>query len=211
MKTLKLASLVIVPVALLCSCQTTGVDQTAAVTETMKDMQTQLGRAPNSIDSVVNTLQELGKGSGDMQKQFVAYSKAVKDMHSHAALVRTLRRDFQQQRSAFAKDWATRLDKIQDEELRKQAAERRDKALAVFNELSDEADVIKAKFDPWMNSVTDLQRYLENDLNPSGVKSVNDRIKKASASATEIKAELATLNKSLTKVIDATSSTKPNN
>ena len=174
----------------------------------MKDIQTQLGRAPNSIVAVVNTLQELGQGTGQMKQQFLAYSNAVNEMHSHAALVRTLRRDLQQQQSAFTKDWAKRLDNIKDADLRQQSADRRDKALAVFKELHVEADVVKAKFDPWLEAVTDLRNYLENDLNPSGVRSVADRIKKVSANAKEITAELATVNKNLAEVIDASSATK---
>jgi len=208
---MKLVSLSIVPLVLLCGCETTGVDQTAAATATMKEIQNQIAKAPDSIDTVMNTLEELGKGTGAMQKQFTAYSNAVNAMHSHAALVRTLRRDFQKQRTAFTKDWGTRQEQIKDADLRKQSADRRDKALAAFKTLSDEADVVKAKFDPWMDNVKDIQRYLENDLNPSGVKSVAEHITKAKASATEVKAELATFNKNLAEVINKVSATKPSN
>ena len=211
MQIMKLVSLSIAPLVLLCSCQMTGVDQTAAATATMKEIQTQLSKAPDSIGTVVETMEKLGTGTGNMQKQFTAYSKAVNAMHSHAALVRTLRRDFQKQRTAFTKDWGTRLEHIKDADLRKQAADRRDKALAAFKKLSDEADVVKAKFDPWMDNVKDVQQYLENDLHPSGVRSVTEQIKNAEAIATEIKAEFATLNKNLTEVVDNMSATKPGN
>ncbi len=208
---MKLVSLSIAPLVLLCACQVTGVDQSVAASATMEEIQTQLSKAPDSIGAVVETMIKLREGRGNMQKHFTAYSKAVNAMHSHAALVRTLRRDFQKQRTAFTKDWGTRLENIKDADLRKQAADRRDKALAAFKKLSDEADVVKAKFDPWMDNVKDIRHYLENELHPSGVRSVAEQIKKAEASATEIKAELATLNKNLTEVIDKMSATKPSN
>ena len=208
---MKLVSLSIAPLVLLCGCQVTGVDQSTDATATMKEIQTQLSKAPDSIGAVVETMEKLRKGRGNMQKHFTAYSKAVNAVHAHAAMVRTLRRDFQKRRSAFTKDWGTRLENIKDADLRKQAADRRDKALAAFKKLSDEADVVKAKFDPWLDNVTDVQHYLENELHPSGIRSVAERIKKAESSATEIKAELATLNKNLTEVIDNMSATEPNN
>jgi uncharacterized coiled-coil DUF342 family protein len=203
---MKLVTFSVVPLLLLGACQTTGVDQTAAATATMKEIRTQLNRAPNTMDTVVYKLEDLGK-DGNMTQQFNAYCKAVDAMDSHAAVVRDLRQDFQKQRDAFTKDWAKRLEKITDAELRKQAADRRDKALAVFTKLGEEADQVKAKFDPWMASIKDLRTYLENDLNASGVKSVESRIQQAKTSATEIKAELATLNKSLGEVIDKMSAT----
>jgi archaellum component FlaC len=193
----------------LCACKTTGVDKVSTTAATMTDIRTELEKAPASIDAVANTIDTLSKFTGNVKAQFHAYERAIKDMESHAERVRSLRKDFKAQQAAFSKHWATQLEKITDEDLRKQAADRRDKALAVFKELSDEADAVKAKFDPWMVSVNDVRTYLENDLNPAGIKSVNDRIKKIKSTATTIKKEIADVNQTLVEVVDAISATKP--
>ena len=111
MQIMKLVLLSIAPLALLCGCQVTGVDQSADTTATMEEIQTQLSKAPASIGAVVETIEKLRQGRGNMQKHFAAYSKAVNAVHAHAALVGTLRRNFQKQRSAFTKDWGTRLER----------------------------------------------------------------------------------------------------
>ncbi len=207
---MKFATLATVSVLLLllCGCQTTGVDQATAATDTMKEIQVQLNRAPNSIDTVVYKLEDLGKSSGDMRKQFREYCEALDAMMSHAKRVRSLRGDFQAQRDKFTSDWASRLETIRDADLRKQAVDRRDHALAAFKQLSEDADAAKASFDPWMTSIQDVRRYLEHDLNPDGVKSVANRMQQAKTDATEVKAKLATLNKNLGEVIEKMSATK---
>ena len=72
MQIMKLVSLFIAPLVLLCGCQVTGVDQSADVTVTMKEIQTQLSKAPDSIGAVVETMEKLRKGSGNMQQHFTA-------------------------------------------------------------------------------------------------------------------------------------------
>ena len=148
-----------------------------------------------------------------MAQQYGAYSDAVAAMQAQADTVGGLRQDMEAREADFISDWEQRLGQIQNEDLRQRAAERRDAAVQRFDELESESDVAKSTFDPWMTDITDIQIYLQNDLNPDGVASLADVFERVSENAETIKQEVETIVsrlESMIQAIDAASPTEGN-
>jgi len=190
-------------------CATSGVDQAETAAQSMRSLKKALEDAPTKIESVSTSLQSVAKEGTDMKAAFTTFSGDVDALGSHRDHVRSLRSDVEANKATFTSAWEQRLATIKDADLRKRAADRRDAVLTKFADLAKNADSIKAEFDPWFQSVVDVRGYLENDLNPSGVASVKDKIKDITRGSETIKGNITKLVARLDEMGAAIAAAKP--
>jgi len=191
------------------SCASTGVDQAESAAQSMRSMKKALEDAPAKIEAVSTSLQSVAKDGADMKATFATFSSDVDALGTHREHVRSLRSDVESNKDTFTTAWQQRLASIKDADLRKRAEERRDAVLTKFTDLAKNADASKAEFDPWFQSVVDLRHYLENDLNPTGVASVKDKIKEITKGADTIKGNITKLVARLDEMGNAIAAAKP--
>jgi chromosome segregation ATPase len=193
----------------LTSCKSTGVDQAEDAAQNMRALKTALEDAPAQIDAVSTTLAALTKGDGDMQKQFATFSTNVDSLIDHRNEIRSLRAEVRASQGTFTKAWEERLQAIQSDDLRKRAEQRRDAVVAKFAEITAIAESGKAEFEPWLQKVLDVRTYLESDLNPSGVASVQDQAEEISSGAAAVNQKITAVVAGLNEMGDAIAAGKP--
>ena len=193
----------------LTGCASTGVDKSEAAAHSMRDLKQGLADAPAKITAVATSLQDVAKDGVDMKATYATFSRNVDSLIAHRDHLRALRAKVDANRETFTKAWEERMASIQDASLRKLASDRRDAVLVKFEDLNKTADAGKAEFEPWMKLVVDVRTYLESDLNPGGVASVNDKIKEVNSGATSVNQKIATVVTGLDEMSKAIGATKP--
>jgi chromosome segregation ATPase len=188
-------------------CKSTTEAESAA--QTMRDMKQALNDAPEKITAVSTTLEELAKEGGDMKAEFAKFSGNVDALTRHRDSIRALRKEVEGSRSTFTAAWEERMKNIKDEELRKRAEERRSAVITEFGELTKIADSGREEFEPWMQTVLDVRTYLENDLNPTGVASVRDKVRTVRDGAASVNKKIGTVVASLDKMSQSIAAAKP--
>ena len=194
---------------LLSGCASTGTDKAAYTATAMREVQTELGKGVQDVDAVVQSMNQLAEAGGNMSQEYQAYSRAVDTMEDQAERIRGLRTDMEAREAAFMQDWDNRLTQIRDADLRQRASERRDQAVQRFDELGTKADAARDVFQPWMQSLTDIRTYLQNDLNPTGVESLSDVFDSVNDGAEEIKEQVQGLVSELDTMITAIEAAVP--
>ncbi len=195
--------------AVVGGCASSGVDSAEAAANVMRETKQALADAPDKITAVSTSLDELSKEGGDMKAEFSAYSERVDALVRHREYLRSLGQQIEQSKATFTTHWEKRMKDIKDDDLRKRAEERRSALMAKFAELKRTGDAAKEEFEPWLQTVLDVRAYLENDLNPTGVASVKDQVRKVRNGAASVNKKLTTIVTSLDEMSTAIAATKP--
>lgn len=203
----KLGSLLVL--ALGACASTSGVDSAEAAASLMREAKQALTDAPAKITAVSTSLDALSKEGGDMKAEFKTYGDSVDALIQHRDYLRSLNTKIEQSRSTFTSAWEKRMQEIKNEDMRKRAEERRKALLEQFAEMKKTADAAREEFDPWMQTVIDVRTYLENDLNPSGVASVKDQVRKVRNGAASVNKKLNSIVESLGELSEKIAATKP--
>jgi ABC-type transporter Mla subunit MlaD len=194
---------------LLTGCKSTGVDQSEETAQSMRDLKQALADAPAKITAVSASLEAIAKNGADMKAAFATFSQNVDTLIAHRDRVRSLRAQVDSNRDTFTQAWEKRTAGIEDASLKTRSLERRDAVLTKFDALKQTADAGKAEFEPWMKLVVDVRTYLENDLNPGGVASVDDKIKEISTTAASVNNKITTVVSGLDDMAKAIGAARP--
>lgn len=194
---------------LFAACKSTGVDQAEAAAQSMREMKQALADAPEKITAVSASLEDLTKEGGDMKAEYATFSGHLDKLVDHRERLRSLGNEVKASREIFTAAWEKRMQTITDEDLRKRAEERRAAVVTRFGELTKVAESGKQEFDPWMDLVVQVRTYLENDLNPTGVASVSDKVREIRNGANSVNKKIETVVKGLDDMSQAIAAAKP--
>lgn len=194
----------------LAACATgSGVDSAEEAASLMREANQALKDAPGKITAVTTSLDTLSKEGGDMKAEFKAYGDNIDALVRHRDYLRSLGGKIDQSRTAFTAAWEKRMKEIKNEDMRKRAEERRAALNEQFAAMKKTADAAKVEFDPWLQTVLDVRTYLENDLNPTGVASVKDQVRKIRSDAGSVNKKLNSIVESLAELTERIAATKP--
>jgi chromosome segregation ATPase len=172
----------------LSACKTSGsgTEQASSTVKDLETLRTELAKGQSAIGNAVSTLTTLEAEGGDMAAEYKAYKKAVDDVSAQRGRVQKARESLVKRRVAFTASWDEQVATIQNPDLRERAAERRADVVDRFQKIEAQGKETQADLDAWHASLVDVQTYLENDLNPSGVSSLEDVIKSIGKDATKL-------------------------
>ncbi len=140
-----------------------------------------------SLDQVSAT------ASTDPRKAYEQYSKSVANLESTANKVRKRSEDMKAQGKAYFDQWEKQLAEVKNPEIQQLATQRKAKLNETFDNIKNVAEPLKAKFEPWMSDLKDLQTYLGNDLTVNGVDAAKSLFKKTKASGLEVQQSMDAL------------------
>ena len=101
------------------------------------------------------------------------------------------------------------MQNVSNPKLREQAAQRRAKASARFDENTGEFNRVQEDYELLAKNLRDIKVVLDNDLNPAGVSSVEDVIAEAKESSGPLKKDIVTIIKALDGITEALSGPPP--
>ncbi len=181
--------------ALLCGCGTTAgykqADKTGAGIAEFRD---EIVTGQAAIDATMSALGDIAASANtDPRKPFEQFKKAVGNLESTAAKIRKRAQDMQAQGQAYFKQWEQQLAEVKNPEIRSLAEQRKAKLQATFASIRTHSEPLKAKFDPWMSDLKDLQKYLSNDLTIAGVDAAKDLFTKTTNEGLEVQKSMGAL------------------
>ena len=128
----------------------------------------------------------LGDPQRDLKPQYKAFTGALNKLDSMAKKSRERGVAIQASLDKYVDSWREEVVTIQDVTLREQALDRVAQAKESFKRLNGELAAFKEALTPYVSSLKDIQRYLDTDLTPAGLKTVQAMADKATASDKDI-------------------------
>jgi hypothetical protein len=157
-------------VLLAAACASSGVDRSSRAASTMQRTTTLVTRSQQQVDATTAALDRLMSSSGtDLKKAFDAYAKQVARSRDVSRDLAEAHKEMIESRDNYFKGWTADAESIQDPELKRIAQERR----AALNEragsLVDAFTGVKQGMDTWLVSLTDIEKFLGNELTDGNV------------------------------------------
>jgi hypothetical protein len=191
---------------LAAGCATSGYTRADKTGAGIAEYRAEIVNGQKAINDTVVALDGVAASANtDPRPAFEKFSKSVANLESVAAKVKKRGEAMQQSGKTYFAEWEKQLAEVNNEEIRKLAAERKAKLSAAFDSIKEYADPLRAQFAPWMSDLKDLHKFLGNDLTIAGVDSAKGLFKKAQSQGTDVQksmdalvAELNTIEAAIT-------------
>jgi len=138
----------------------------------------------------------------DLKPQYKAFTSALAKVDSLAKKTRERGAAIQAGLDKHLDTWREQVTSIQDETLRQQALDRVAQSKESFRRLYGELTAFKEALTPYVGSLKDVERYLNTDLTPTGLKTISASANKAIAAEKDIQARIDSVVAELTRVAD---------
>jgi hypothetical protein len=140
------------------------------------------------------TLSALGRvvatADTDPRKAYKEFEKAVPGIDAAAAKAKKRAEAMRVRGQEYFQQWEKELAAVNNEEIRKLAAERKTKLQATFGQIKTFMEPARDQFNTWLTDLKDLQKYLSNDLTIAGIDAVKPLITKTQAEGQAVQATL---------------------
>jgi len=189
------------------ACASTGVARLASTTSSMEDLEALVGKAKRSLAGTLAALDEVENTAGtDPRPAFSRFRGGVKDVRSTADAVPRRAIALKARAAQHHEKWLRETSAIQDESLRKLAEERRAATMKRFEGIGAKAVALKTGYEPVIRRLKDIQVFLSNDLNPTGIAASRKQVAEVKDEAEEVDQALDELAKEIAEVRVAMSS-----
>jgi hypothetical protein len=177
---------------------------------TMEDLEEFVGTARRSLGDTLAALDEVqNTSSTDPGPAFSRFSAKVSEVRSTADDVPRRARELRVQAAKHDEAWMRETSSIQDGALRRKAEERREESMKRFETLETKAVAAKAAYEPVIRRLQDVQVFLSNDLNPTGISAIREQVAGIKNDADEVDKALDALAKEVAEVRVAMSPRQP--
>jgi chromosome segregation ATPase len=195
MKQIRNTLLAIALAAFAAGCATKGyqkADQTGAYLQTAAET---VNKGIAQIDTATGALKALVENpQADMQAQFKTFSAAVANLESLTKDVGTRAAKIQQLGTNYLRTWSTNLATIQNEDIRKQSAERKDEVMKKFEAMKTSYGDAREAFRPLLADLKDIRTALSTDLTAAGVEAIRKSMTGVNKRAEDVRNSLAELS-----------------
>ncbi len=179
---------------LFVGCKSANYKQADKTGEGIATFRAEILNGKKAIDQTMAALDQVAASAAtDPRKSYEQYTKSVANLESTANKVRKRSEDMQAQGKAYFAQWEQQLAQVKNPEIQQLATQRKAKLNETFDNIKNVAEPLKAKFEPWMSDLKDLQTYLGNDLTVSGVDAAKSLFKKTRASGLEVQQSMDAL------------------
>lgn len=185
----------------LSACASTGVARTTATVSSMEDLEAFVGKARRTLTDTLAALDEVMNASGtDPAPAFARFSGGVESVRSTADAVPRRALALKSQAAKHDEAWLRETSVIQDGALRRKAEERREETMKKFVVIGDKAVAVRTAYEPVIRRCQDIQVYLSNDLNPTGISAIREQVAGVKTEAEEVDKALDALAKEVAEV-----------
>jgi chromosome segregation ATPase len=170
----------------------------------------ELSAADAQLGKTVDSLAALVDGpASDLNKRYDAFAANLDDLDSKAQTIRDRATALNAKRDAYLQHWVQQTATIKNEDLKKAAEQRRAQLQTEFMDMNAKGAALKKAYAPLQASLHDCQRFLEADLNPSGVKALAGEVDKMKQGRGEVEAAVKDLRASMKVIVDKLSIPAP--
>jgi len=195
MKQLRTSLLTLALAAFAAGCATQGYQKADNAGAYLGTTAQRVDRGIGQIDTATAALKDLVENpQADMKAQLKAYSSAVaslesltKDVGARAAKVHSLGTN-------YLKKWDDNLATIQNEDIRKQSAERKAEVMKKFDAVKASYSETRKAFSPLLADLRDIRTALSTDLTTAGVDAIRKSMTGVNKRAEDVRKSLADLS-----------------
>ena len=164
-------------------CSMSQKEQAAVTAKSMQETNADLQKVIDQIDVTLAALNDLAeKPQSNLKPQYEAFTAAVAGLKTQADLTKKRAEEMRSQGTAYFDTWEEDPDAPISPEVK-----------ASYEKIADEAAKARDAFDPFLDSLADVQKLLGMDLTGSGVSLIQDLVKKANSEAQDVKKSLQTV------------------
>ena len=153
-----------------------------ATVASMNTFGVELAKVKDSIDDTIKALEAVvGTEASDIRVNFDGYKKSLAALDRQAKVVRKRAEEMRTMGDDFFKEW---------EAPENMSPERRAELTASYAKIQQDTTLAKEQFTPFLQSLKDIESYLELDLSPTGINSMGDLTKKAKDNGARVKTSI---------------------
>ncbi|HEY7117032.1 MAG TPA: DUF2959 family protein [Tepidisphaeraceae bacterium] len=184
-----------------CSSNPKGPERSAAAVESLRDTKDQLSKADAQVGETITSLNTLmGQNSGDLRPTFNKFSDEIRQTREMAEAASNRAAAMRERTNEYVTQWQAEQKAITDPELQRMSQERASRATAQFDRVRSVAQETRAAYQPWMQSLTDVQTFLANDLTSAGVTAAKPKAMRAVDQGNALRAKIGQLEAEIDRV-----------
>ena len=185
------AMLLLGTAAFLGGCATTGMDRSVKVSNSIKDVDSEIRKMIVQIDVTAVSLDSLVMaGNPDLKKSFNSYSDNLAKLDSEGKLVIKRTEEMKARNSEYFAEWEKQGDAFTNPEIRELSAERRTKLAEIYARVPAAGAGIKGTYNAYLTDLKEIHKYLSTDLTPKGVEGITPVARKSVQDLDSLKVSL---------------------
>ena len=196
--------------ALFIACSTlqgcgssSGTRQAVRTSAAIQDVSDELTSTAEQIDATFAALDNLtGQTGGNLTRGYDRFVRELGRLETSTERVEARAEDMRRRAASYHEAWEAQLANVSSSTIRDLSAEQRELAMQRIESVQAQLDAAKEAADPMLTELNDIRKFLEFNLNPSGVQSIQpiaaqarrdaDRVKTSLAAVAEMLAEFGT-------------------
>ncbi|HEY5914668.1 MAG TPA: DUF2959 family protein [Verrucomicrobiae bacterium] len=184
-------ALLIVAIAVLAGCRSTGYVKSDATAWKMQDLARQvraegleLKTTTSGLDDLVNT------PSGNLRPQFQQFGRALDQLVASKKRAGNVAGALERKRTAYFEGWDKQTLSISAEDLRKQSEARRREVSSQYETTFGRFHETQQALAPLIGYLQDIRKALDSDLTVPGLQAVKPSVVSTGEKATQLQAQL---------------------
>jgi chromosome segregation ATPase len=195
---------------LAAGCASSGRNRSSETVAGVTTVDQELVAADAQLGKTVDALAALvGDSGSDINKKYDQFAADLSDLDSKVQVIRDRALALNTKRDAYLQHWVQQTSTIKNEDLKKAAEQRRAQLQENFMDMNAKGQALKKAYAPVQASLQDCQRFLEADLNPSGVKALSGEVDKIKQGRSEVESAVKDFRASLKVIVDKLSIPAP--
>lgn len=191
-------------------CASTGRTKAADAVGSVTTVDQELSQAQAQLEKTLGTLGTLLESKdADLAATFDRYSDELSELDGKVHHLRDRTTAMAALRDAYLQHWLAQTVQIQDAGMKLQAEQRRTELMTQYMELNTRGAALKKAYAPVHAGLHDCRRFLEADLNPTGVKAIAGELEKIRLAAKDLAAVAREYREGLKKIVDRLSIPAP--
>ncbi len=174
--------------ALLAGCASHSYDKGAATSNALSSTADAVSLVSTNVNGVLAAMNNLTfKSAGDLRDQYDVFVSASKSLDSSIANLDAKVIALRVTATDYVTNWNNQMAAIQNEELRKRSADRKDEVSGKINDVETSYQSVTNSLVPFTSDIKDVQTYLGTDLTPTGLNTIKDIVAKTKVDAVPLR------------------------
>lgn len=177
--------------AFLGGCATTGMDRSVKASNSIKEVDGDIRIMVVQIDTTAASLDALVRpGQTDLKKSFHTYSDNLAKLDSHGKRVLRHVEEMKARNKEYFAEWEKQGDNYTNPEIRELSEERRNKLADIYAQVHTAGGGVKIAYLAYLSNLTQIQKYLSNDLTPQGIETITPVVTKTTQDLDALRASI---------------------
>jgi hypothetical protein len=199
-RTLLVAALALAVAPVQTALGADSASQAAVVKEKIQSLRSGCAAGRTQITAALEELNRLMVPGVDLRPQFEKYKAELAKVQVQAAAARERADSMKAKGQSFFDDWEAQIKTIQNDDIRKEAANRLNKRKKSYDKIIAEMQDAKETLVPFLSDLNDIKTLLDTELTAKSVSSSKSLVRKANRSGADAREALTDVETELDRV-----------